>query len=77
MNKIYIISSESGYIGESLIAASNAKEANAMITDFKKSDLYNQYDSFGYGYVTEDDVIEDAEIPHSGFLHHGIRYLPL
>ena len=77
MNKIYIIPSESGYIGESLIAAPSAKEANTMITDFKKSDPYNQYDSFGYGYVTEDDVIEDAEIPHSGFLHHGIRYLPL
>lgn len=77
MNKIYIIPSESGYIGESLVAASNAEEANKMITDFKKSDPYNRYDSFGYGYVTEDDTIEDAEIPHSGFLHHGIRYLPL
>lgn len=77
MNKIYVIPHESCYIGESLIAAPSAEEANKMISDWKKSDLYNQYDSFGYGYVDENDVIEGAEIPHTGFLHHGIVYLPL
>lgn len=77
MNNIYVIPSKSGYIGESLIAAPDAETANQMITEFKESDPGNKFDSFGYDFVDESDVIEGVEIPHIGFLHHGIVYLPL
>lgn len=76
MYQIYVIPAQTCYIGESLVAAKNVRAANGLIRAFKDSDPYNQFDSFGYGFVDEEDAIEGSMCDRDGIIHHGIRYHP-
>lgn len=71
---VYEVSSGCHYSGFALIAAENAKEANKFIQEFKDEDKDNYYNSYGYEFVEEYDVIEDVFAERKGFITHGIRY---
>ena len=62
------------YHGMSLVAAESAVEANHIIQDFVKSDPKNLYDSWGYGRVSEYDLIEGVYSENKGIVHMGIYY---
>lgn len=74
--KVYFVPCKMYYTGYSLIAANTAEEANKMIEAFKESDPSNLYDSFGYGFTDEKDVIKSLHADHDGFILHGIYYHP-
>lgn len=71
---VYEVSSSCNYSGFALIAAENATEANKFIQEFKDEDKDNYYNSYGYEFVKEYDVIEDIFAERKGFITHGISY---
>lgn len=62
------------YHGMSLVAAESAEEANRIIEDFVKSDPKNFYDSWGYGQVSESDLIEGVYSENKRIVHMDIHY---
>ena len=72
---VYKISPSKGcYTGNALVAANNAIEANKFIDSFKEHDEHNECDSWGYGYVTEDEKIDNVFSTVDGILDYGIWY---
>ena len=76
MYKVYKVSSQMYYEGYSLVAAHSAEEANGIIADWKTFDNKNVYDSYGYSFVDEEDVIDNLYANCGGFILHGIYYSP-
>ena len=73
--KVYHIDTALGcYSGFALVAVENAEKANQFITSFKESDKDNYFDSRGYSFVSESDVIEDIYSEETGILKYGIFY---
>lgn len=69
--KVYYIKPNSSYYrGFSLVAAENAEKANQFISSLKKS----YFDSLGYSFVSEFDVIKDVYSEKTGILKYGIFY---
>ena len=62
------------YHGYALVAAHSAAEANEHISVFKEFDANNKYDSYGWSYVSEEDVIEGLSADCEGIVHDTIRY---
>ena len=62
------------YCGTALIVAESVDQANNFIDDFIRSDRYNKYDSWGYGYVIEDNRIDCLFSTVTGILDYGIWY---
>lgn len=54
-NKIYRIMSKNHYTGEAFVYAENVNDANEQIENFKKNDLKNRDDSWGYMNVDDGD----------------------
>lgn len=73
-NKVYLIKPDYNYEGFSLVAAENAASANELIASFKEMDYNNRYNSYGYCYVCEDDVIEELRANRKGFIIESIYY---
>jgi hypothetical protein len=72
---VYKISPNQGcYMGNALVAASNAAEANEFIDSFKEHDKHNDCDSWGYGHVDEDDRIDCLFSTVTGIIDYGIWY---
>ena len=72
---VYKISPNQGcYMGNALVAANNAIEANEFIDSFKEHDKHNDSDSWGYGYVDEDDKIDCLFSTVTGIIDYGIWY---
>ena len=59
MYKVYEVIPREYYAGYALVAAHSAAEANEHISVLKECDPTNKYDSWGWTFVTEDDVIEN------------------
>ena len=76
MYKVYLIRPSLEYEGFALVAAEDATNANELIADFKEQDYNNKYNSYGYCYVCEDDVIEELRANRKGFIIESIRYAP-
>ena len=76
MYKVYLIRPSLEYEGFALVAAEDATNANELIADFKELDYNNKYNSYGYCYVCEDDVIEELRANRKGFIIKSIRYAP-
>ena len=76
MYKVYLIRPSLEYEGFALVAAEDAVNANELIADFKEMDYNNKYNSYGYCYVCEDDVIEELRANRKGFIIESIRYAP-
>lgn len=74
MYKVYRVDSLSGYSGYSLVAANDAKEANAYVEEFKKQDKDNRHDSWGYYSVDESDIIDGLWSEFKGFVIFGVYY---
>lgn len=74
MNKIYKVDPAAYYLGFALIAAPNAAAANEMIAEYKTSDPTNQWDSFGFTYVTEEDAIDDIYSNLTSIIYNSIQY---
>ena len=74
MNKIYKVDPATYYFGFALIAAPDAATANEMIAEYKASDPTNQWDSFGFTYVTEEDVIDDIYSNITSIIYNNIQY---
>lgn len=74
MYKVYKIDSVVCYFGFSLVSANNAIEANKFIEEFKKEDIGNRYNSFGYSFVDESDILEGIFSNEKGIVHYGICY---
>ena len=72
--KVYRVDPCAAYNGFALIAATSADEANKYIVDFKKRDANNKYDSYGWWYVDEDNVIEDLTATRCGIIFDHIYY---
>ena len=76
MYKVYLARPHLEYEGFALVAAEDATNANELIADFKELDYNNKYNSYGYCYVCEDDVIEELRANRKGFIIESIRYAP-
>ena len=74
MYKVYEVTPRSCYYGYALVAAKSAAEANEHIATMKELDPNNKWDSFGWDYVTEDDVIENIFADCEGIMRNNIRY---
>lgn len=74
MYKVYKIEPQMYYHGMSLVAADSAEEANLFISDFKRYDTNNWYDSWGYCEVDESDAIEGLLSENKGIVFRGIYY---
>ena len=74
MNKIYKVDPAMYYLGFALIAAPNAATANEMIAEYKTNDPTNRWDSFGFTYVTEEDVIDDIYSDLTSIVYNCIQY---
>ena len=72
--KVYASQAKSSYNGCSLIAAESATRANEIIQEFQDEDTENNFDSWGYEKVSEDDAIESLYAVEEGIIHHGIMY---
>lgn len=72
--KVYEIMANNCYIGVSLVAANTAEEANKYIYEFKNKDENNDFNSFGYSKVSEDDVIENIWSEELGIIKYDIHY---
>ena len=75
MFKVYKVDAKMCYDGYALIGAHNAAEANEYINEFKEFDNMNKMDSWGYEFVTEDDVMECINATCAGILDYGIHYM--
>lgn len=71
---VYVIDSDCFYHGKSLVAAENAEEANKIIKNFKDQDKDNTFDSWGYCFIDEDDIISDVYSERKGIVMYGISY---
>ena len=76
MYKVYLVRSDSDYKGFALVAAENAVSANELIAQFKEMDYNNKYNSYGYCYVSSDDVIEELSANRKGFILQDIYWHP-
>lgn len=74
MYKVYEVTPRSCYYGYALVAAHSAAEANEHISVLKELDPTNKWDSFGWEYVTEDDVVENIFADCEGIMRSAIRY---
>lgn len=74
MYKVYEVTPKAYYYGYALVAAHTAAEANEHISVFKECDPTNKYDSWGWDYVSEDDVIENIFADCEGIMRDNIRY---
>lgn len=72
--KVYASQAKCAYSGYSLVAAECATRANEIIQEFQDEDTDNNFDSWGYEKVSEDDVIESLHSYEEGIIHHGIMY---
>lgn len=72
---VYKCNSLMHYEGYSLIGADSAKQARKIVSEFQKQDEKNEYDSWGYGTVEEDDLIEGIWSESEGIIHMGIHYV--
>lgn len=72
--KVYASSAKCAYTGYSLVAAESATRANEIIQEFQDDDPNNNCDSWGYGKVSEEDVIESLHSYEEGIIYHGIMY---
>lgn len=71
---VYKCLSDVGYYGYALVAADSAKEANAIIKFFQKTDYNNKCDSRGYTLVDESDLIEGIFSSRRGIIEYGICF---
>ena len=62
------------YRGMSLVAADNVDEANEIICNEIKKDTNNAMDTWGYGKVTEYDLIKNLHSEVKGIVLYGIYY---
>ena len=62
------------YRGMSLVAAENSDEANKIINEEIKEDVYNHNDMWGYGTVHEFDIVENVFSEVKGIVLRGIYY---
>lgn len=74
MYKIYEVSPASYYYGYGLVAAHSAAEANEHIAVMKELDPTNRWDSYGWTFVSEDDVVENIYSDIEGIMRSNIRY---
>ena len=74
MNKIYKVDPVMYYLGFALIAAPNAATANEMIAEYKVNDPTNRWDSFGFTYVTGEDVIDDIHSDLTSIVYNCFQY---
>lgn len=72
--KVYKIEPSPCYSGISLVAAENEEVANKEIEDFKNRDNDNNLNSWGYGKVSESDVIDNLYSDERGIMLYGIYY---
>lgn len=72
--KVYEVTPKACYCGYALVAAHSAAEANEHISVLKECDPTNKYDSWGWDYVSEDDVIENVFADCEGIMRDNIRY---
>lgn len=72
---VYLINPSLGcYSGVSVVAGETSDEANEFIMNFKEDDKTNDFDSFGYDFVTEEDRMEFVYAEEKGILLWGIYY---
>ena len=76
MYKVYLIRPSLEYEGFALVAAEDATNANELIADFKELDYDNKYNSYGYCYVSSDDVIKELSANRKGFILQDIYWCP-
>lgn len=76
MYKVYLVNPNVDYVGFALVAAEDATNANEIIEDFKTFDDDNTYDSYGYCFVNDNDVIEGLSSNIKGFILQEICYHP-
>lgn len=57
-----------------LIAAMSAEEANEYIANYKEQDASNVYNSYGWTYVYEDDVIENLTSSVGSIVYNYVYY---
>lgn len=74
MYKVYEVTPSCYYSGYALVAAHSAAEANEHISVLKELDPNNKYDSWGWNYVTEDDVVENIFANCEGIMRSNIYY---
>lgn len=72
--KVYEVTPRECYVGYALVAAHSAAEANEHISVLKECDPTNKYDSWGWTFVTEDDVIENIFADCEGIMRDTIHY---
>lgn len=73
--KVYEIYPNNNYQGYSLVAADNVDEVKQFIIDFQKEDKNNNYDSWGYDtLIDEEDVINHLFSDKKGIIFYGIHY---
>ena len=73
MYNVYKIDAKACYDGFALVAAESVEDANEIISDFKAEDPHNKMDSWGYGYVTEYNLIENLYSSYKGIIDYGIH----
>lgn len=76
MYKVYRINPDNDYVGFALVAAEDVTNANEIIQDFKTFDDDNTYNSYGYCFVDDDDLIEGLSSNIKGFILEEIYYHP-
>lgn len=74
MYKVYHMNPGTCYSGFALIAAMSAEEANEYIANYKEQDASNVYNSYGWTYVYEDDVIENLTSSVGGIVYNSVYY---
>lgn len=71
---VYAVAPKACYRGLSFVAAENADEANKIIAEKMDEDIYNDRDMWGYGKVTEADIVENVHSKLKGISYYGIYY---
>ena len=74
MYKVYHMNPGACYGGFALIAAMSAEQANEYIANYKEQDASNVYNSYGWAYVYEDDVIENLTSSVGGIVYNYVYY---
>lgn len=74
MNVYRISANQNCYSGEAFVGANTAEEANDHIRYFKECDKNNFSNSWGYSYVTEDDIEPHLFTDINGIITYGIWY---
>ena len=74
MYKVYHMNPGTCYDGFALIAAMSAEQANEYIANYKEQDASNVYNSYGWTYVYEDDVIENLTSSVGGIIYNYVYY---